>query len=49
MARSLLVLLSLVLAGCAAAPPTYTASSACNGGGEGSYACQVERYEKSGM
>jgi hypothetical protein len=42
MLNALKILLLLVLAGCASAPPERMAG-AC-GGGEGSYACQVHRY-----
>lgn len=48
MAKSLVLLLALALAGCTATPRATTASSACSGG-ENSYACQVERYGNAGM
>lgn len=49
MVKSLISLLVLVLAAFTAASQAYSASSACSNGGEGTYACQVERYEKAGF
>jgi hypothetical protein len=43
MARNLLLLMLLALAGCSALPPTHAAPSPCDAG-EATYACQVERY-----
>lgn len=33
-----------VVAGCTSLPPAQYTASACSGGQEASYACQVERY-----
>jgi len=53
MARSrvvfpVLVALLLALTGCSSAPQQADTSSPC-AGAEGSYACQVYRYERVGM
>jgi hypothetical protein len=49
MTKTLSTLVVLVLAAFTAAAPAHSATSACDNGGEGTYACQVERYEKAGF
>ena len=49
MVKYILSVFALVLAAFTAAPQAHSATSACSNGGEGTYACQVERYEKAGF
>jgi hypothetical protein len=46
MTRISIALLLLALSGCSAVAPATQAASACDGGAEHSWGCQVERYAR---